>query len=792
VPAADAAGRTGLEPLLLEPLLLEIEGMKCASCVSAVERRLLEQPGVRQASVNLLTRTAWVELEPELAARAPEQRSQPLQEALAAMGYSARPRPCEQQACTRLERQQRRSWWQLWRQLLVSLVLLVLSGMGHFELVAPTLWQGPGGLVFTAEWFHALVATAALLGPGRPILLNGARAALAGFPSMDTLVGLGVGSGYVASLVGLLWPDTGLPCFFNEPVMLLAFVLLGRFLEERARFRTGRALEQLAELQPDNALLLVGDGPPRAVRVGGLRPGDRLRLLPGDRVPVDGRVLEGESAVDVSALTGEPLPLQAAAGSELAAGSLNLEAPLVLEVQRSGGESAVARIIRLVEQAQSRKAPIQGLTDRVAGRFTVLVLALAAATFLFWWLWGTTLWPQVLHSPHAAAGHGGHGVLGVSAETPLSLALQLAIAVLVVACPCALGLATPTVMTVSSGLAARSGLLFRGGDAIEMASRLHTLFFDKTGTLTVGRPMVTAVEPAPSVTAEQLLQLAASLEASTRHPLAHALLQEATARQLPLLDTRHAATLAGAGVAGTVTGESCRVGRLSWVTAAAGGVAGSAAHWQSRQEALEADGATVLAVSQGERLLGLVAVQDGPRPDAAGVLKRLRQLGFGLGLLSGDRRLPVQQLGALLGLEAGELAWELRPEEKLERIVVRRAAGPVAMVGDGINDAPALAAADLGIAVGTGTQIAQDSADLVVMGDRLEGIVVALRLARRTMAKVRQNLLWAFGYNLIVLPIAAGVLLPGFGVLLTPPLAALLMALSSITVVLNALLLRHA
>jgi len=769
--------------------------MKCASCVSAVERRLLEQPGVRQASVNLLTRTAWVELEPELAAMAPEQRSQPLQEALAAMGYSARPRPCEQQASTRLERQQRRSWWQLWRQLLVSLVLLVLSGMGHFELVAPTLWQGPGGLVFTAEWFHALVATAALLGPGRPILLNGARAALAGLPSMDTLVGLGVGSGYVASLVGLLWPDTGLPCFFNEPVMLLAFVLLGRFLEERARFRTGRALEQLAELQPDNALLLVGDGPPRAVRVGGLRPGDRLRLLPGDRVPVDGRVLEGESAVDVSALTGEPLPLQAAAGSELAAGSLNLQAPLVLEVQRSGGESAVARIIRLVEQAQSRKAPIQGLTDRVAGRFTVLVLALAAATFLFWWLWGTTLWPQVLHSQHAAAGHGGHGghgVLGVSAETPLSLALQLAIAVLVVACPCALGLATPTVMTMSSGLAARSGLLFRGGDAIETASRLHTLFFDKTGTLTVGRPMVTAVEPAPSVTAEQLLQLAASLEASTRHPLAHALLQEATARQLPLLDTRHAATLAGAGVAGTVTGESCRVGRLSWVTAAAGGVAGSAAHWQSRQEALEADGATVLAVSQGERLLGLVAVQDALRPDAAGVLKRLRQLGFGLGLLSGDRRLPVQQLGALLGLEAGELAWELRPEEKLERIVVRRAAGPVAMVGDGINDAPALAAADLGIAVGTGTQIAQDSADLVVMGDRLEGIVVALRLARRTMAKVRQNLIWAFGYNLIVLPIAAGVLLPGFGVLLTPPLAALLMALSSITVVLNALLLRHA
>jgi Cu2+-exporting ATPase len=284
---------------------------------------------------------------------------------------------------------------------------------------------------------------------------------------------------------------------------------------------------------------------------------------------------------------------------------------------------------------------------------------------------------------------------------------------------------------------------------------------------------------------EQLLQVAASLEASTRHPLVHALLQEATAHELPLLDTRDCATEAGAGVGGTVAGQPCRVGRLSWVAPDAG------ANWLQRQAALEADGASVLAVAQAGRLLGLVAVQDAPRPDAAGVLAQLRQLGFGLGLLSGDRRRPVEQLGTLLGLQADELVWELRPEQKLERIVARRGAGPLAMVGDGINDAPALAAADLGIAVGTGTQIAQDNAALVVMGDRLEGIVVALRLARRTMAKVRQNLVWAFGYNLIVLPIAAGVLLPGFGLLLTPPLAALLMAMSSITVVLNALLLRR-
>ncbi len=774
------------EPGQLEPLLLDIDGMKCAGCVRAVEQRLREQPGVRQVGVNLLTRTAWIDLDPALAATSPAQRSQPLEQALAAMGYTARPREASALPGRRRLRLQQRSWWQLWRQLVVALVLVAISALGHFGLVADPLWQGAGGWVISAQWFHALVASVALLGPGRPILLGGAKAALAGMPSMDTLVGLGVASAYLASLVGLLWPASGWPCFFNEPVMLLGFVLLGRFLEERARYRTGRALEQLADLQPDTALLLVDEGAPRPVRVGGLRPGDRIQLLPGDRVPVDGLVRAGESAVDLSALTGEPLPLQAGLGTELAAGGLNLSAPLVLEVQRSGADSALARIIRLVEQAQTRKAPIQALTDRVAGRFTLVVLALALATFLFWWLWGTALWPQVLAPHHggAAAGHGGHGVLGVSADTPFSLALQLAIAVLVVACPCALGLATPTVMTVSSGLAARAGLLFRGGDAIETAARLRTVLFDKTGTLTVGRPMVSGVEPVEGITADHLLQLAASLEATTRHPLAHALMQEASARQLELLPASQSRTLSGDGVLGLLGDEEVRVGRLDWVSA------DPPAPWPARQQALEAAGASVMAVGRGGRLLGLVAVQDALRPDAAGLIAELRQLGVQLGLLSGDRREPVLQLGAALGLHPDELAWQLRPEQKLERIVAAHAGGAVAMVGDGINDAPALAAADLGIAVGTGTQIAQDSASLVVMGDRLEGIALALRLARRTMAKVRQNLAWAFGYNLIVLPIAAGALLPGYGVLLDPPLAALLMALSSITVVLNALLLQ--
>ncbi len=755
------------EPPPLEPLLLEIEGMKCGGCVRAVEQRLLDQPGVRQASVNLLTRTAWV----DLASAEADQGN--LLKALAELGFQARLRSSEVELSSRRERLRARSWWQQWRQLVVALLLLLVSVLGHLP-----------GVGLGALWIHALVATAALAGPGRPILVRGIQGALAGLPSMDTLVGLGVFSAYGASLVAFLWPHTGWPCFFNEPVMLLGFVLLGRFLEERARFRTGRALEQLAELQPDTALLLLGDGPPRPVRVGGLRPGDRVRLLPGDRVPVDGVVLEGCSAVDVSGLTGEPLPLQAAAGSELAAGSLNLEAPLVLEVSRRGADSAIARIIHLVERAQARKAPIQALVDRIAGRFTLVVLALAVATLLFWWLLGTEIWPQVLNSPHAA-GHAGHGVLGTSAETPFALALQLAIAVLVVACPCALGLATPTAITVGTGRAAREGLLFRGGDAIETAARLQAVLFDKTGTLTLGRALVAAVEPLADLDADRLVQLAASLEAGSRHPLGQALLQEAQRRDLALFELGDSHTTAGEGVAGLVDGRRLRVGRLAWVEPV------PSAALLARQALLECQGASVLAVADDQLgLLGLVSINDQPRPDAAAVLAALRGMDLELGLLSGDRREPVQQLGSRLGLKPAELAWELRPEQKLERILQHPAYGALAMVGDGINDAPALAAADLGIAVGTGTQIAQDSADLVVMGEQLDGIVRALLLARRTMAKVRQNLAWAFGYNLIVLPLAAGVLLPGFGVLLTPPLAALLMALSSITVVANALLLQ--
>ena len=790
---------TDADSTTTETLLLEVEGMKCGGCVQAVEQRLRQQDGVRQASVNLLTRTAWVELD-----RAQE-RLPALLGSLEALGFAALPRGEDDQPPSRRERIQERHWWQRWRQLVVALALMLVSSLGH---LADAGALGLATTPLAQLWLHALVASAALAGPGRSILVAGLRSALAGAPGMDTLVGLGVGSSYLASLVGWLWPAGGWPCFFNEAVMLLGFVLAGRFLEERTRYRTGRAIEALALLQPEEALLLVDGGPPRPVRVGGLRPGDRIRILPGDRIPVDGVVVEGSSTVDTSSLTGEPLPRAVEPGSELAAGCLNLSAPMELETLRRGGESAIARIVQLVEKAQLRKAPIQGLADRAAGRFTLAVLILAASTFLFWWLWGAHHWPAVLMagSSHGHGVHGygvhGHGAPG-PAGTPLALALQLAIAVLVVACPCALGLATPAAISVGSGAAARAGLLFRGGDAIETASRLRAVLFDKTGTLTLGRPLVTAVDcVSVELEADRLLQLAASLEQDSRHPLAHAVLQEVQRRDLPILPVRDPRVLAGDGLEARLEEPAARmvglcpvagapwllrVGRLAWLESV--GVVVEAGS-RARQEALEAGGASVLAVALDGALLGLIAVEDSPRPDAATTLVALRQRRLALGLLSGDREGPVRRLASRVGLQPDELSWDLRPEQKLERILAARVLGPVAMVGDGINDAPAMAAADLGIAVGTGTQIAQEAADLVVMGDRLVGLPQALEIARRTMAKVRQNLILAFGYNLIVLPIAAGALLPGFGIRLSPPLAALLMALSSITVVLNALLLQ--
>ncbi len=758
-------------------VLIDVEGMKCSSCVHIVEQILLEQANIKQANVNLVTKTALIELQ------GPDQDLTQILHSLNERGFPAQEK---QRALSNKEISSNKEWWRQWRQLIAALVLLLLSVLGHLaeggQLNLPIIGELP---------FHASLATIALFGPGLKILKSGAKAAIALTPTMDTLVGLGVSSAYLASIVALIWPSVGWPCFFNEPVMLLGFVLLGRFLEERARFRTGKALKQLAQLQPDTAKLLLDNRKTREVRVGALIPGEKIQLFAGDRIPVDGVVIKGHSAVDISSLTGEPLPLEASPGTTVCSGSLNLEENLIIEVKRVGAETALARIIDLVEEAQARKAPIQGLADRVAGGFCYGVVSLAVATFLFWWQIGTKLWPEVIDASgqglmHSHA-HGLHAPLGSGAETPLGLALQLAIAVLVIACPCALGLATPTVITVASGEAAKRGWLFRGGDVIEMAASLSRIVFDKTGTLTIGRPLVLGT--LGTTDRARMLQIAASLEQSSRHPLAHAVLQETKRLKLPLLTATSTKTFPGLGLAGEIENVDgiIRVGKPEWLQAE--GLLLTEEVQQSFKEAA-LTGGSVIGVSQNKSLLGLIMIDDQIRPDADIALTRLRNLGMNLSILSGDRREAVLRIGAQLGFSSEQLGSQLLPEEKLAALKELGEHEKVAMVGDGINDAPALAASDLGIAVGTGTQIAQESADLVLLGDRLEGLAESMLLARRAMNKIRQNLFWAFGYNLIALPIAAGVMLPQFGLLLSPPIAALLMAVSSLTVVLNALSLR--
>lgn len=764
--------------------------MKCGSCVHAVERRLTEQQGVSGVAVNLLTRTAAVGLDPHMPAE-PQQ----LTAALQAMGFPARLRDQGQAMVEPPSLNQ--GWWSRWRRLMVALVLMAVSGVAHLAMAQQ--WTLP---LLDSMVFHGVVATAALAGPGRTILIGGWRALRHGIPTMDSLVGLGITSAYGSSLVALFWPAVGWPCFFDEAVMLLGFVLLGRFLEERARRRTGLALRQLMDLQPETARLLVGPEATaaepnqllacnhRSVRAAALREQDRLLLLPGDRIPVDGAILAGRSSLDLSSLTGEPLPVEVSAGDGVTAGCRNLTGPLVVKVEQAGAKTSLARLVHLVEQAQSRKAPIQRLADQVAGRFCYGVLALAALTLLFWWLWGAHLWPAVLPTSSQAHGHGDVSM----GTTPLGLGLQLAIAVLVVACPCALGLATPTVVSVATGRGAKAGLLFRGGDVLETAARLDTVVMDKTGTLTIGRPLLQAVAPSPvwrqdgaEARETLLLQWAASLEQQTQHPLAHALIQAAQEQQIPLLPVQDSRTEAGLGVQGIVAGERFTLGRPDWLEQQ--GLAMDPSLQDCLQE-WEHAGQAVMALANTNRILGLLTVADPLRQDATVTMARLRTMGLELRLLSGDRRAAVEHLAHRVDLGSRDVIADTRPQGKGQVIEQLRAQGRcVAMVGDGINDALALACADLGIAVGTGTQIAQDTADLVVMGEGLAGLADALLLARAAMAKVRQNLFWAFAYNSLALPLAMGLLLPSLGWVLLPPLAAFLMAVSSISVVTNALLL---
>lgn len=840
--------------LSAQTIVLDVGGMMCAGCVGTVEKTLAQCEGVKSATVNLVTEVAAVEYTTDVS---PEAIAQTLTEA----GYPSQIRRAEESEPLAAE-----SAWlarkedaqqQQTRQLITAFSLLILSTLGHLQHFQ---WaQGLSIPVISSLWFHGALATLTLLFPARQIIIEGVQGLRRGAPNMNTLVGLGALSAYSTSVVALLTPALGWACFFDEPVMLLSFILLGRTLEQRARFQAASSLRSLIALQPTFARLVTDPNAAKAetagvqIPVGQVQVGDWLRVLPSEKVPMDGVIAMGQTTVDESMLSGESVPVVKQVGDEVVAGSLNQSGAITLQVVRTGRETALAQMIQLIETAQTRKAPIQGIADLIAGYFTYGVMICAALTFVFWYWVGVPLWPDAAQIAMVHAHHGlehglNHGLehglnQGMSApmtQMPggmghesgslhpdhlrLLASLKLAISVLVVACPCALGLATPTAILVGSGIGAKQGLLIRGGDILEAAQNLDTLVFDKTGTLTTGRPQLTdCVVLDSAFSRDQVLQLAATVESGTRHPLGLAIQQAATEANLSMLVAQDFCTEAGFGITASVvlktavigeefTEESareesvtdvrvnCFVGNRVWMERHGCASDEADAHAQRLGEA----GKTAVFVALGSanpaatetdsqrRIVGVLGIADTLRADAAETLSALRSLGIETRILSGDSEAAVAAIAASLDIDPQQVQAEVTPTEKLEAIQALQHSGRrVGLVGDGINDAPAIAQADVGIALNSGTDIAMETADIILMRSALTDVLAALRLSRLTVSKIRQNLAWAFAYNLVCIPLAAGALLPTFGLALNPGFAGGLMALSSVTVVANSLLLKR-
>ncbi|MEO0758842.1 MAG: heavy metal translocating P-type ATPase [Cyanobacteria bacterium J06648_16] len=759
--------------------VLDVGGMKCAGCVRSVEKQLLKQAGVISATVNLVTEVAAVKYD------AAQVQPAELAAQLSQFGFASQARVGSEQAAAErwVARKTAQQQGHL-RRFAIATLLLLLSTLGHFRHMG--WFELP---VLSTVWFHAVLATLTLVGPARGILTDGWQGLRRGAPNMNTLVSLGALSAYLTSVVALSAPALGWECFFNEPVMLLSFILLGRTLEDRARFQAANALRSLVALQPTVARLVAGPDITDGVEIPAVQVqvDEWLRVLPGEKIPADGVVAVGQTTVDESMLTGESLPVLKQEGQRVTAGTLNQSGAITLRVTQTGSDTILAEMIALVETAQTRKAPVQGLADTISGYFTYGVLTLAALTFGFWNFVGLSLWPEVMQtalgSPHA------HHQMTMASST-LLVSLKLAIAVIVVACPCALGLATPTAILVGSGIGAERGLLIRGGDSLERAHQLDTLVFDKTGTLTQGTPTVTdCLSWQPNLSEARLLQLAATVESGTRHPLAIAIQAAAADRDLALLTATEFETEPGAGVTAQISPYgTVRLGNQAWMEQLNIALAEDL---RATAETLAEAGKTPVYIAIDGQLAGLMGVQDPLRDDAAQTLQNLHDLGLQLQLLSGDRVETAQAIGTQLGLQPEYIRAGLTPADKVAAIEALQTAGQaVGFIGDGINDAPALAQADVGIALTSGTEIAMESADILIMSDRLSDIPQALALSRATFQKIQQNLAWAFAYNLVCIPLAAGVLLPTLGVTLSPGLAGGMMALSSLGVVLNSLLLR--
>jgi len=733
---------------------LAVTGMTCAGCVASVERALTAVPGVDRALVNLATEKATVILDPGIVTPAQ------LAEAVERAGYTLHlPEPGVADAAARAREIERRATW---RQFLVAAVFgvpVLALGMSHGWVTIP------GG-----RWIQWALTTVVLGWAGRSILRRAFQAVRHGTADMNVLVALGTGAAYLYSAVATALPGlvaTGVSghhgetsVYFEAAAGILIFVLLGKVLESGARAKTSGAVAGLARLQVRSARV-VRDGAEHDGPIDGIRVGDVLAVREGEAVPLDGVVVEGSSAIDESMLTGESRPVPKAAGDELLGGTINGAGAFRMRVTRVGADTLLQQIIRMVEEAQGGRAPIQRLADRVSAVFVPVVLVLALATFAAWMAWGPS-------------------------DQRLTLALVNAVAVLIIACPCAMGLATPTAVLVATGRAAELGVLIKGGAALEAAGRIDTVVFDKTGTITAGRTAVTDVLALPGFDEDAIVRFAAAAESGSRHPLAGAIVSEAGRRGLIPPPPQRFEAIAGCGVAARVDGHAVLAGRSGWLEDF--GVATEPFAVEAQR--IAASGRTPILVAVDGAAAGVLGVADPIREGAREAVSSLRAMGCEIALLTGDRRETAEAVAREVGIDV--VVAEVAPGAKAEEIARWRARGRrVAMVGDGINDAPALASADLGIAVGTGSDVAIAASDVTLVGSDPRTVAIALRLARRSLQTIRQNLAWAFVYNALGIPLAAGLLYPWTGRLLSPVVASAAMALSSVSVVGNSLRLKR-
>jgi P-type Cu+ transporter len=739
----------------LEQTALSVGGMSCAACVVRVERALAQVEGVEEAAVNFATEKAQVTYDPG------KVDLEKLKKAIEEAGYQFRGLArAELRDREREERQQELN--RLKKKFIFSVVmgiLIMILSMPHY---VPYLREVPHQILF---YILFVLTTPVQFWAGKQFITGAWSAARHGSADMNTLIAVGTLSAYIYSSIATFFPSlftrSGLTpqVYFDGAAMIVALILLGRLLEARAKGQTSEAIRKLMGLAPKTARVLRNNEE-QDIPVEEVQKGDLILVRPGEKIPVDGRIKEGHSAIDESMLTGESLPVDKSPGDEVIGATLNKSGSFVFEATRVGEETALAQIILLVEQAQGSKAPIQRLADQVAGVFVPIVMGIAVMTFVIWYFWGP--------------------------PPTLTFALLNFVAVMIIACPCAMGLATPTAIMVGTGKGAENGILIKGGESLESIHKLTTIVFDKTGTLTKGQLAVTDIIPLEKIDPKELLALAASVERNSEHPLGEAIVRRAREEGLSLSTIENFQALSGQGVRAESEGLEILIGNKRLMESH---VLDFKPLLQTA-ESLADQGKTLMYVARGGKIIGLLALADTLKDHSPEAVAELRRMGLEVVMLTGDNQQTAQAIGRQLNLD--RVVAEVLPADKTEQIKKLQKEGKkVAMVGDGINDAPALAQADVGIAIGTGTDVAMEASDITLIRDDLRAIITAIKLSRRTIQTIRQNLFWAFFYNILGIPIAAGILYPLWGILLNPILASAAMAFSSVSVVSNSLRLRR-